>query len=248
MYRSILFLIICIFIISGCDDTPLGPSVGDNLFPLTVGNRFEYNMIDIDAEQNEIPETSRNFIREIGSPVYVDGYLASPVYETYFNVDNNIIGSDTLYVYKSSSDDTISYYMSIVIPLTDTSTLTLKKWAPIFLRQYGSEYNYAFFDSTVTVSTIIGGIEYPISLTVTLYNTTGSKTKITVAENSNGYVTNRLSISYAIKQAGASIREGEFYKVWLAEHIGPVRESKYFLERKTGTNIELTSKDIKQAR
>jgi hypothetical protein len=246
MYKFILFFLVSIFIIiiSGCDEQPLGPSLGDNLFPLTVGNKFEYKMVDLDAEQKEIPETARNFTREIGYPVYVDGYLASPVYGTYFNIDNNIIGRDTLYVYKSPAEDTISYYMKIVVPLTDTSNLTINKWAPMFLRQYGSEYGYVFFDSTVKVTTVIDGIDYPMSLTVTLSNMTGSKTKIAVIENSNGYVTNRLSISYSIKQAGAIIRNGDFYKVWLAEHIGPVKETKYYLDRQTGTSIELTSKTI----
>ena len=243
--KLILFFIVFIFIISGCDATLLGPSLGDNLFPLTVGNKFEYKMVDLDSTQTEIPETARNFTREIGTPVYVDGYLASPVYGTYFDMNNNnIVGRDTLYVYKSQADDTISYYIKIIIPLTDTSTLTINKWVPIFLRQYGSEYTYTFFDSTVIVTNVIGGVEYPMSLTVTLYNMTGSKIKTAVIENSDGYWTNRLSISYALKQAGVNIRTGDFYRVWLAEHVGPVRETKYYLERRTGTNIELTSKTI----
>jgi len=244
-YKFIPFLLVSILVIFGCDSSLLGPSLGNNLFPLTVGNRFEYKMVDLDSNQTEIPETARNFIREIGSPVYVDGYLASPVYETYFNINNNITSRDTLYVYKSPADDTISYYIKVVVPLTDTSTLTINRWAPMFLRQYGSDYRYTFFDSTVKVTNIIGGVEYPMSLTVTLSNMTSSKNKIAVIENSNGYQTNRLSISYSIKQAGATIREGDFYRVWLAEHVGPIRETKYFVERKTGTNIELTSKTIK---
>ena len=244
-FKLIPLFLVSIFIISGCDGTLLGPSLGDNLFPLTVGNRFEYKIVDLDSNQAEIPETARNFTREIGSPVYVDGYLASPVYGTYFDANNSIVDRDTLYVYKSPADDTISYYIKIVIPLTDTSTITINKWAPIFLRQYGSDYTYPFFDSTVIVTNVIGGVEYPMSFTITLSNMTGSKVKTAVIENSAGYWTNRLSISYALKQAGANIRTGDFYRVWLAEHVGPVRETKYYIERRTGTNIELTSKTIK---
>ena len=245
MYKFIIF-IGSIFIISmyGCDADPVGPSLGDNLFPLKTGNKFEYKMVDIDSNQAEIPETARNFTREIGTSLYVNGRLAYPVYGTYFNPNNSIVGRDTLYVYKSSADDTISYYMKVIIPINDTSSITINKWAPIFLRQYGSEYKYTFFDSTVVITSVIGGIEYPVYLTVTLYNSTGSKNKIVVPENKDGYWTNRLNISYAIKQAGATIREGDLYKVWLAEQIGPVKESKYYVERKTGTQIELTAKTI----
>jgi hypothetical protein len=244
-FKLILLFIVSIFIIPGCDSPLLGPSLGDNLFPLTVGNRFEYKMVDLDSNQIAIPETTRNFTREIGSSVYIDGYLASPVYGTYFDVNNSIVDRDTLYVYKSPADDTINYYIKVVIPLTDTSTLTINKWAPIFLRQYGSEYTYTFFDSTVIVTNVIGGVEYPMALTVTLYNMTGSKVKTSVIENGDGYWTNRLSISYSLKQAGANIRTGDFYRVWLAERVGPIRETKYYLERGTGTNIELSSKTIK---
>lgn len=246
MHKFILFFIGSIFIISiyGCDADTIGPSLGNNLFPLTTGNKFEYKMVDLDSNQAEIPETARNFTREIGTPLYVNGYFASPVYGTYFDLNNNIVGRDTLYVYKSPADDTISYYMKIVVPINDTSSITITKWAPMFLRQYGSEYQYTFFDSTVVITSVIGGIEYPISLTVTLYNSTSSKNKIVVLENKDGYTTNRLNISYAIKQAGATIRVGDLYKVWLAEHVGPVKESKYYVERKTGTQIELTAKTI----
>ena len=243
-YKFIPFLLIAVFVIFGCDASVLGPSLGNNLFPLTAGNKFEYKMVDLDSNQSEIPETARSFTREIGFPVYVDGYLASPIYETYFNFNNSIIGRDTLYVYKSPADDTISYYIKITVPLTETSSITINKWAPVFLRQWGSDYRYTFFDSTVKITNIIGGVEYPMSLTVTLSNLTGSITKIAVSENSDGYRTNRLSLNYIVKQGGAAIREGDFYRIWLAENVGPVRETKYFPERKTGTNIELISKVI----
>ena len=94
--KSILFLIFLIILIVGCgDDNTYNPIIGSNLFPLTQGNKLEYDMYDIDSSFTKIEGTDRKFIREIGSPVYVIDRIGYPLIETSYNISGNIERIDT---------------------------------------------------------------------------------------------------------------------------------------------------------
>ena len=246
MYRSILFLLVSILLLNGCkDDDSTSSIIGNNLFPLTSGNKLEYKMYDIDSSYVEISGTTRKLIREIGSSVYIGGRYASPVYETIYNSSDAVLSRDTMYVYKSASDDTISYYLKMVFPLTDNQTITMNKWVPVFLRAASTATTYAILDTTVTVKTTVNGTEYPVPLRLRLECYINDQSTISVPENSSGYKCNELELYYYLSNSGLIIRQGTYFDVWLVEGVGPVKERRLYLEKSIGRDIDLTAKTIK---
>ena len=246
MYRSILFLLVCILLISGCSsDSTTSSIIGTNLFPLTSGNKLEYRMYDIDSSYAEITGTSRKFTREIGSPVYIAGVYASPVFETTYNSSNAVESRDTTYVYKSATDDTISYYLKITLPLTDSQNITMYKWVPMFLRSASVATYFSMLDTTVTVSTTINGNSYPVPLRLNIQNYIYNQEKLAVPENTTGYTTNEIELFYYLYQSGVAFRQGTYYQVWFADGVGPIKERRFYLEKNKGRSIELSAKTLK---
>lgn len=245
MFRSILFLLISALILIGCSsDDSTTPIIGKNLFPLSQGNKLEYNMFDIDSTYTKIPDTDKKFTREIGSTVYVNGYNASPVYETTYK-NNVIIGQDTTYVYKSDDDNTISYYLKVRFPLTDTSSITFNKWVPVFRRGASINSYFTIIDTTVTVSTSLSGSSYPVPLHINIQDYIFDQDTVSVPESSTKYKSNKIEMFYTLSIGGVTLRSGTYYQIWFVEGIGPVKERKTFTEKLNGTNIELISKSIK---
>jgi len=247
MYKKkILFLILLILSIYGCSkDDGYNPIIGNNLFPLTQGNRLEYNMYDLDSSFTKIEGTDRKFIREIGSSKYIIDRIGYPMLETYYNISGSIERIDTTYVYKSASDDTISYYMKFIFPLSNNNKLIFYKWAPVFIRGAGTLSYYTIIDTTITVSTSLSNTEYPVPLNIKIQNYIFDQDKISVPENTAGYKCNKIEMYYSLSIAGVTLRSGTYYQIWFAEGVGPIKERKTYTEKENGTNIELSAKSIK---
>lgn len=245
MYRSILFLLASLLIFSGCsNDNSIQVIIGNNLFPLSTGNKLEYNMYDLDSSFTKIPDTDKKFTREIGSPVYIDGFNAYPVYETTTK-DNSVISRDTTYVHKTADDAIIKYYLKVVLPITDNSNITFNKWVNVFQRGSSIESYYTIIDTTVTVQTTLSGKLYPVPLNIHIQNIIFNEETVSVPANTNGYKSNKIEMYYEMRINGVVLRSGTYYQLWLVEGIGPVKERKTFTEKMRGSNIELTAKTIK---
>jgi hypothetical protein len=246
MYRSILFLLISILILSGCkEDSSTSSIIGNNLFPLTAGNKFEYTQYDVDSSYVKVPGTERKFTREIGSPVYVAGRYASPLFETTYNSSNAVESRDTTYVWRSATDDTISYYVKISVPLTSSTNLVLFKWIPMFIRSAGVGAEFTVIDTTITAYTSFNGTDYPVPLTVLIKNYIYNQGVISVPDKTEGYTSNQIDLYYILSEAGVMLRQGTYYQLWLADGVGPVKERRVLLEKNVGRTIDLTSKTIK---
>lgn len=244
--KTVLFLLFSLLLLFGCsNDDSNNPIIGTNLFPLTQGNKLEYNLYDIDSSFTKIEGTDRKFTREIGYPTFIYDRIAYPIFETTYNIAGSIEKIDTTYAYKSAADDTISYYLKVIFPLSNKTKLTFYKWVPIFLREKGTLNYYTIIDTTITVTSSLSGSEYPVPLNIKIQDYIFDQDKISVPENSAGYKCNKIEMYYSLSIGGVTIREGTYYQIWLAEGIGPVKERKTYTENENGTNIELTSKLIK---
>jgi hypothetical protein len=245
MYRSILFLLVSILILNGCSDDSTSSIIGNNLFPLTAGNKLEYETSIIDSSYTEVSVNLGKVIREIGSPIYIDGYYASPIYETTYDSTGALELKDTMYVYKTADDDTIRYYLKITLPLTDSTTLTVHKWAPMFIRSAGVAAYYNILDTTVTVSSTVNGTSYPTPIEIVIKNYIYDQETLTVPESSTGYKCNEIELFYLAYHNGILMREGTYYQVWFADGIGPIKERRFYYEKNIGRNISLSAKTIK---
>lgn len=245
MYRSILFLLFAILLIDGCSsDSTTSSIIGTNLFPLSVGNKYEYNQYDIDSSYVQITGTDRKFTREIGSPVYIDGFYAYPMYETSYTSSGSIDSKDTTYVYNLHND-TLYYYMKFTIPISNTSNIVFNKWAPVFARGGGVDAYYNILDTTINITSTVNGSDILVPFHLNIQDYIYNQETLVVPEQSAGYKANMIDMFYTLSISGIKMRTGTYYQIWFAEGVGAIKERRFYIEQNKGRNIELTAKTIK---
>jgi hypothetical protein len=241
---SNLLLLVFLLFVLGCkkdDNTVDNPVSSNDLFPLAVGNKLDYNEYEIDANGNKVSGTDVKTTRMVNAKLT---YKNTEAYQVIDETSKNSVVTqrDTAYINKAANGD-VKYYIAVEQELMPGAKLALTDWFAFYKFSEGVGKEYTVFKKDTIMKIVMAGMPIDAAISINVTGKVFASEQISVPAFTSPINATRVDINIKVTALGSiTVLDQLFFQQWLSEGIGPIKERQPVISSGNGYYRELTKK------